>query len=160
MKYRGGAVLVSSPAKYGVDAILGTWPHPVGISFGLVKPRPVVVEGAIVARPTFFLTLNFDRRVMAGAQAARFFKRIVDILEHPVREMDDFQIVGGYFDASWQADQDQSKPTAPSSSRGGSDEPVLEAPPTLMDFPTLPDLEVSKILEAPETRDEIPRLEP
>ncbi len=82
VKYRGGAVLVSSPAKYGVDAVLGTWSHPLGISFGLVKPRPVVVGSEIVARPTFALTMNFDRRVMAGAQAARFFKRIVDALTH------------------------------------------------------------------------------
>ena len=28
-----------------------------------------------MACPTFLLTLNFDRRVMAGAQAARFFRR-------------------------------------------------------------------------------------
>jgi hypothetical protein len=81
VKYRGGAVLISSPAKYGVDAVIGTWPHPVGISFGLVRLRPVVVHEEIVARPTFHLTLNFDRRVMAGAQSARFFKRITDILE-------------------------------------------------------------------------------
>ena len=90
VKYRGGAVLVSSPAKYGVDAILGTWPHPLGVSFGLVKPRPVVRDGAVVARTTFTLTLNFDRRVMAGAQAARFFNRMVEVLEHADAEMSPF----------------------------------------------------------------------
>jgi pyruvate/2-oxoglutarate dehydrogenase complex dihydrolipoamide acyltransferase (E2) component len=81
VKYRGGAALVSSPAKYGVDCVVGTWSHPLGISFGLVKPRPVVRDGEVVARTTFALTLNFDRRVMAGAQGARFFKRMVDLLE-------------------------------------------------------------------------------
>lgn len=81
VKYRGGAVLISSPAKYGVDAVLGSWSHPLGVSFGLVKPRPVVRDGAIVARTTFSLTMNFDRRVMAGAQAARFFRRLVESLE-------------------------------------------------------------------------------
>ena len=87
VKYRGGAVLVSSPAKYGVDAILGTWPHPLGVSFGLVKLRPVVVRGVVEPRPTFYLTLNFDRRVMAGAQAARFFRRIVERLERAETEL-------------------------------------------------------------------------
>jgi hypothetical protein len=87
VKYRGGAVLISSPAKYGVDAVVGTWSHPLGVSFGLVKPRPVVREGAVVARTTFALTLNFDRRVMAGAQAARFFRRITDVLERAETEM-------------------------------------------------------------------------
>lgn len=82
VRYRGGAALVSSAAKYGADGILGTWSHPLGVSFGLVESRPVVRDGAIVACPTFSLTLNFDRRVMAGAQGARFFRRIVDLLEH------------------------------------------------------------------------------
>jgi pyruvate/2-oxoglutarate dehydrogenase complex dihydrolipoamide acyltransferase (E2) component len=87
-KYRGGAVLVTSPAKYGVDVIAGTWTHPLGVSFGLVKRRPVVRGETIVACPTFTLTLSFDRRVMAGAQAARFFRRIVLLLENVATEME------------------------------------------------------------------------
>lgn len=88
-RYRGGAALISSPAKYGVDGVVASWTSPLGISFGLVKPRAVVREGRVVARPTFMLTLNFDRRVMAGAQAARFFKRFVDLLEHAETELAD-----------------------------------------------------------------------
>ena len=87
VKYRGGAVLISSPAKYGVDSVVATWSWPLGISFGLVKPRPIVRDGKVDVRPTFQFTLNFDRRVMAGAQAARFFKRVVDILEDPMVEL-------------------------------------------------------------------------
>jgi len=87
VKYRGGAALVSSPAKYGAHGVLGTWSHPLGVSFGLVEPRPVVREGRIVACPTFSLTLNFDRRVMAGAQGARFLRRVVELLEHAGTEM-------------------------------------------------------------------------
>jgi pyruvate/2-oxoglutarate dehydrogenase complex dihydrolipoamide acyltransferase (E2) component len=87
VKWRGGAVLVSSPAKYGVDVVVGSWSHPLGVSFGLVKPRPVVVDGTVVARTTFVLTLNFDRRVMAGAQAARFFRRVAERIERAESEM-------------------------------------------------------------------------
>jgi pyruvate/2-oxoglutarate dehydrogenase complex dihydrolipoamide acyltransferase (E2) component len=87
VKWRGGAALISSPAKYGVDAVIGSWSHPLGVSFGLVKPRPVVRDGAIVACTTFTLTLNFDRRVMAGAQAARFFRRIAERLERAESEL-------------------------------------------------------------------------
>jgi pyruvate/2-oxoglutarate dehydrogenase complex dihydrolipoamide acyltransferase (E2) component len=87
VRYRGGAFVVSSPAKYGVDAIMTIWPWPLGVSFGLVKERAVVRNGQIVARPTFMLTLNFDRRLMAGAQAARFFKRVIDCLENAGAEM-------------------------------------------------------------------------
>jgi pyruvate/2-oxoglutarate dehydrogenase complex dihydrolipoamide acyltransferase (E2) component len=89
VRYRGGAVLISSPAKYGVDCVVGSWSHPLGISFGLVKPRPVVRDGAIVPCTTFSLTLNFDRRVMAGAQGARFFKRLIDLIERAESELAD-----------------------------------------------------------------------
>jgi hypothetical protein len=59
----------------------------VGVSFGLVKSRAVVRGDSIVACPTFVLSMNFDRRVMAGAQGARFFKRIVERLERAETEM-------------------------------------------------------------------------
>lgn len=80
-RYRGAAVLVSSPAKYGVGRVVATWAWPIGVSFGLVEPRAMVRDGAIVARPCFDLMLNFDRRVMAGAAAAKFFKRICELVE-------------------------------------------------------------------------------
>ncbi len=94
VRYRGGAFAVSSPAKYGVDVITAIWPWPLGFSFGLVRPRPMVVEGQLAVRPGFVLTLNFDRRLMAGAQAARFFKRITDILERANETMTPFLPVG------------------------------------------------------------------
>jgi pyruvate/2-oxoglutarate dehydrogenase complex dihydrolipoamide acyltransferase (E2) component len=90
VQYRGGPALVSSPAKYGVDAVVGSWSHPIGVSFGLVKPRPVAVGKSVEVRPTFTLTMNFDRRVMAGAQAARFFNRMVEALEHADAQMTPF----------------------------------------------------------------------
>lgn len=82
VKYRGGAAIISSPAKYGVDCVLGTWSWPLGLSFGLVRERAVVREGKVVACPTFDLSLNFDRRIMAGAQAAKFFSRVADLLRN------------------------------------------------------------------------------
>jgi hypothetical protein len=90
VKYRGGAVMISSPAKYGVDALAGSWTHSLGVSFGLVKPRPLVRGSGVVARPTFTLTFNFDRRVVSRADAARFFRRVVDLLEHAEASMAPF----------------------------------------------------------------------
>lgn len=81
IRYRGAAVLISSPSRYGVDAVMAAQSYPMSLAFGLVKPRPVVRDGQVVARVTTALTLNFDRRVMAGAQGARFFRRIVELLE-------------------------------------------------------------------------------
>ncbi len=80
VEHRGGAVLISSPAKYGVDIMSGAWPYPLGFSFGKVKPRPVVIDNEVVARPTMWLTMSFDRRLMAGAPAARFFSSVCAFL--------------------------------------------------------------------------------
>lgn len=82
-KWRGGAALISSPAKYGVDSINGCWMHPLGVTFGVVKKRVLVKDEQMVICPTFTFSLNFDRRVMAGAQAARFFQRLIQLLENP-----------------------------------------------------------------------------
>lgn len=81
VQHRGGAAMISSPAKYGVDQLVGAWPWPLGFSFGLVKERPLAVDGAVVVRPTMAFIMSFDRRLMGGAPAARFFKAICDKLE-------------------------------------------------------------------------------
>jgi hypothetical protein len=87
VKYRGGAALVSSTDEPGVDAVLATGPYAIGVTFGRVKLRPVVVGHATVARPSIFLGANFDRRVVTEAQAARFFGRIVEVLEKAEAEL-------------------------------------------------------------------------
>jgi pyruvate/2-oxoglutarate dehydrogenase complex dihydrolipoamide acyltransferase (E2) component len=76
IKHRGGSVMISSPAKYGVDIMVGAWPWPLGFSFGYVRPRPVVIGAAIEARPTMVVTMSFDRRIMGGAPAARLFSTV------------------------------------------------------------------------------------
>lgn len=88
VRFRGGACIVSSPAKYGVDQVAGVWSHPLGVSFGKVRWASRVVDGQCVARKVFTFTLNWDRRLMAGAQAGRFFKRITDLIENaPAMEL-------------------------------------------------------------------------
>lgn len=81
VKHRGGAVMISSPAKYGVDIMVGAWPWPIGFSFGLVKERPIAADGKVLVRPTMTLTMSFDRRLMGGAPAARFFRAVCRHLE-------------------------------------------------------------------------------
>lgn len=86
-KYRGGVAMVSSPAKYGVDQMVGWWTHPVGVSFGYVEKKAVVIEDKIEIVKMFSLSLNWDRRLMGGAQAAQFFNRFVEILENAESEL-------------------------------------------------------------------------
>jgi pyruvate/2-oxoglutarate dehydrogenase complex dihydrolipoamide acyltransferase (E2) component len=84
-KYRGTSALISVPSKFGVDMASGRWHYPIGVSYGFIKERPVVIDGAVTPRKTAFVLLNFDRRLVTGAQAARFFRYLCDLLENPER---------------------------------------------------------------------------
>ncbi|MCM2280828.1 MAG: 2-oxo acid dehydrogenase subunit E2 [Bdellovibrionaceae bacterium] len=94
-KYRGGAVMISSPAKYGVDSVVAAWPSPIGLSYGLVKPRPIVDKGQLRAATTCHVVMVFDRRLMAGAPAARVFQRLVEILENMEQVFKDDPLIAG-----------------------------------------------------------------
>lgn len=87
IEHRGGAVMISSPAKYGVDMMVANWPWPIGYSFGLVKERAIAVGGVVEVRPTMVLTQSFDRRIMGGAPAARFFRSVCEHIENAERDM-------------------------------------------------------------------------
>lgn len=50
---------------------------------GAIRPRPHVVDGEVVARPTVHLTLAFDHRVCDGADAARFLTGLRELVETP-----------------------------------------------------------------------------
>lgn len=82
VRYRGGACTISSPSKYGVDSLVACWASPIGVSFGFVKKRVVFKNGQTEAVPTFNLTLNLDRRMISGAQGAKFMSRVCQILEN------------------------------------------------------------------------------
>jgi pyruvate/2-oxoglutarate dehydrogenase complex dihydrolipoamide acyltransferase (E2) component len=50
---------------------------------GRIAERAVVRDGQIVARPTMWLSLTFDHRIVDGAPAARFLMRVRQLLESP-----------------------------------------------------------------------------
>jgi pyruvate dehydrogenase E2 component (dihydrolipoamide acetyltransferase) len=44
----------------------------------------MVVNGEIVIRPTMWITLTGDHRVLDGVQAAKFLARVKELLENPL----------------------------------------------------------------------------
>ncbi len=80
VRYRGCACWVNAPSKAGVDALTTTWPWPITYTFGVVKERPFVVDGAVIARRTMPVGMVFDRRIMGGGPASRLFANFMDIL--------------------------------------------------------------------------------
>jgi 2-oxoisovalerate dehydrogenase E2 component (dihydrolipoyl transacylase) len=85
MDLQGSTFTVSNFGALGLDEGVPVINHPEAaiLGMGSLKPRAVVVDGAVVARPTMTLTCAFDHRVADGAQAAAFLGELRDLVESP-----------------------------------------------------------------------------
>jgi pyruvate dehydrogenase E2 component (dihydrolipoamide acetyltransferase) len=81
----GGSFTVTNLGSHGIDfftpiinpgetAILGV---------GRVAERPAVYNGEVCKRSMMYLCLVFDHRLVDGAPAALFLKRLRELLERP-----------------------------------------------------------------------------
>jgi pyruvate dehydrogenase E2 component (dihydrolipoamide acetyltransferase) len=83
----GGTFTVSNLGMYGLDSFTAVInpPQAAILAVGSLKPRPVVNRaGEVVARPTVWLTLACDHRILYGAEGARFLARLRELLERPL----------------------------------------------------------------------------
>ena len=83
----GGTISVSNTGSYGSEAgtpIINPGQGAV-IALGVIAPRALVVDGAVVARPACTLSLSFDHRLMDGATAGRALTDLVALLHDPDR---------------------------------------------------------------------------
>jgi pyruvate dehydrogenase E2 component (dihydrolipoamide acetyltransferase) len=83
----GGTFTLTNLGMLGVDvfqAIINP-PQSAILATGRIAERPVVEEGHVVARPTIYLTLSVDHRVLDGATAARFLQDVQAGIEDPYR---------------------------------------------------------------------------
>jgi len=81
----GGSFTVSNLGMFTVDqfsAIINP-PQAAILAVGRIKERPAVVDGRLTVRPTMFLTLSLDHRILDGAEGARFLGRLVALIEEP-----------------------------------------------------------------------------
>lgn len=81
----GGTFTITNLGTHGVEAFtpIINWPECAILGVGQVVERAVVRDGQIVARPTMWLSLTFDHRIVDGAPAALFLRRIRQLLESP-----------------------------------------------------------------------------
>lgn len=81
---QGGTFTITNPGIFG--AALGfpiiSQPQVAILAVGSVDKRAVVVDDRVVARPTCYVTLGHDHRLIDGAEGARFLRTIKDRLEH------------------------------------------------------------------------------
>jgi 2-oxoglutarate dehydrogenase E2 component (dihydrolipoamide succinyltransferase) len=50
-----------------------------------IEERPVVKDGAIVARPMMYLALSYDHRIIDGREAVTYLVRVKEAIEDPTR---------------------------------------------------------------------------
>jgi pyruvate dehydrogenase E2 component (dihydrolipoamide acetyltransferase) len=82
---QGSTFTVSNFGALGLDEGVPVinYPEAAILGMGSLKPRPVVVDDAVVARPTMTLTCAFDHRIADGAQVAAFLGELKRLIESP-----------------------------------------------------------------------------
>lgn len=82
---QGSTFTVSNFGALGLDdgVPVINYPDAAILGVGSLKPRAVVVDGSVVARPTMSLTCAFDHRIADGAQVAAFLGELRGLIEAP-----------------------------------------------------------------------------
>ncbi|OBK70207.1 dihydrolipoamide acetyltransferase family protein [Mycobacterium sp. 1274761.0] len=82
---QGSTFTVSNFGALGLDEGVPVinYPEAAILGMGSLKPRPVVIDDAVVARPTMTLTSAFDHRIADGAQVALFLGELKQLIESP-----------------------------------------------------------------------------
>src|SRR5262249_59607784 len=60
------------------------WPEVAILGLSRARPEPTVRDGQVVPRLMLPLSLSYDHRVIDGAAAARFTRRVSQMLENPL----------------------------------------------------------------------------
>jgi pyruvate/2-oxoglutarate dehydrogenase complex dihydrolipoamide acyltransferase (E2) component len=84
LKRTAGTTLVTSVGMFGVGAgwAVGIVPlHTLGLTVGGITRKPGLVDGRIEPREYLALTVSIDHDIVDGAPAARFARRLREIVE-------------------------------------------------------------------------------
>lgn len=82
----GGTFTVTNLGMFGIDAFTPVInpPQAAILGIGRIVDEPIVQHGQVVAGKTLTLSLTFDHRVIDGAPAARWLKKLTDALTKPL----------------------------------------------------------------------------
>jgi pyruvate dehydrogenase E2 component (dihydrolipoamide acetyltransferase) len=82
----GGTITLTNVGAAGpVDtgAPLINPPEACVVGFGAIKPRPMAVGEQVLVRPSAWISMSCDHRIVDGATAAQFIGKLVSLLEEP-----------------------------------------------------------------------------
>ena len=83
----GGTFTITNGGVFGslLSTPIVNPPQSAILGMHKIQERPVVVNGAIVARPMMYLALTYDHRIIDGREAVTFLIGIKDAIEDPSR---------------------------------------------------------------------------
>ena len=81
----GGTFTITNLGMMDIDGFtpIVNLPEIAILGVGRIQAKPAVVDGQIVIRQMMVLSLSFDHRIVDGAPAARFLKRVKALIEDP-----------------------------------------------------------------------------
>lgn len=82
-----GTAVITNVGMFGIDTAFAPFVPlgraPLLLLMTAVKERPMVIEGAVVARPVLRLCATFDHRIVDGAAAGKLSEVLTDLIAHP-----------------------------------------------------------------------------
>jgi 2-oxoglutarate dehydrogenase E2 component (dihydrolipoamide succinyltransferase) len=83
----GGTFTITNGGIFGslLSTPLVNPPQSGVLGLHAIQERPVVRDGAIVARPMMYVALTYDHRIVDGREAVTFLRRIKEAVEEPAR---------------------------------------------------------------------------
>jgi pyruvate dehydrogenase E2 component (dihydrolipoamide acetyltransferase) len=84
---RGGTFTISNQGGIGGTAFspIVNWPEVAIMGLSRSRLQPVIHDGQVVPRLILPLCVSYDHRVVDGADAARFTRRLAELLENPLQ---------------------------------------------------------------------------
>jgi len=82
---QGGTFTITNLGAYRIDGFtpIINPPETAILGVGRIADQPAVVDGQLAIRTRCTLSLSFDHRVVDGAPAAAFLRRLAELLERP-----------------------------------------------------------------------------
>lgn len=81
----GGTFTITNGGVFGslMSTPIINIPQSAILGMHKIQERPVVIDGAIVARPMMYLALSYDHRIIDGRESVGFLVRVKELLENP-----------------------------------------------------------------------------
>jgi 2-oxoglutarate dehydrogenase E2 component (dihydrolipoamide succinyltransferase) len=83
----GGTFTITNGGVFGslLSVPLVNPPQTAVLGLHAIQDRPIARDGQVVIRPMMYVALTYDHRLVDGAEAVTFLRRVKEVVEEPAR---------------------------------------------------------------------------